>query len=44
MQAKVGQMMLPDDATDWAKTGSIVAVLRLQRLAQPTSPTFPKCQ
>ena len=25
MQAKVGPMMLPDDAIDWAKTGSIVA-------------------
>ena len=25
MQVKVGPMMLPDDAIDWAKTGSIVA-------------------
>ena len=24
MQAKFGPMMLPDDAIDWAKTGSIV--------------------
>ena len=25
MQAKVGPMMLPYDAIDWAQTGSIVA-------------------
>ena len=25
MQAKVGPMMLPDGAIDWAKTGSLVA-------------------